>query len=948
MPGGDAVSFAEAIWLAALIPAGEHGAESDSVSGDHSGPAAERKVRGADTADGPAKLYDATPAGGPGITVTQATVDPGRALPHALDIARSLKPLKRQRTGRRGLELDLDATVEAYARTHKLIPSFGPALERWFDAVVIVDISPSMELWQQAVGEFIRMLDHTGAFRTVHRWNLHPSDDGVTIRNSAGRRATPREAISSDGRRLTFLLSDCTADAWREDEIWSVARSWATSGPTVLISPLPPRLWRRTGMNRPAARVRARTPGCSSSGLSYEPAGQAAEQLGSGSIPITVASLDATSTAAWASMLMCTGTGGCDAILVPKAQTPDSGGEPAIEERPPIEKRINDFLATASDNAVKLATLCSPFSRVSFPLLTLLGRSIDRGVDTTQIAEVVLSGLFTVKPRDDGWTSLHMHDDAKTVLAERLSKRDARRSFELLSRSIEAHGNPGRGFLIAVQSSRGTETVPANIEPFAEASESLQAVLAGASEVRGRTRVIGSGVDRPVSTSRTVPTSPLTQVSRPVPAGEPEAAAFGPSFFLSYSRSVPLRGDRSDPDYWVKRFFHDLAAEIRSLDSYLRQGFIADHVPPGSSPEILTAQNLANCRTFVPLYGDDYFDDEQCGREWAVFERRRQLGRDRTGYDGESILPVLWTRPGRQDWPEVAHRFRPNPLLSNDLYLRLGLFELIRLHERAYHEVVRLLAKEIVRKARTEAPPVAGEDALSFASPTFPTPGRSTRHIYITVAAGIRRTLPTERNPDYYGERPEDWRPYLPESHEPIALRAARIARSLGYQPEIRVLTATSPETKMSSPQTPSASQVQQPPAASIVLADPWLFRGYRERRNLEVVDLRRKEWVRLLVPWCAADQETAQQRTILESHVSNAVPWMTQSWRRTCPQHLADLSTVQEFDDALPMVIDRARDHFLNNINMRPLRDSALGGYAGRPRLAPPPEDEPPRNGLG
>ena len=429
------------------------------------------------------------------------------------------------------------------------------------------------------------------------------------------------------------------------------------------------------------------------------------------------------------------------------------------------------------------------------------------------------------------------------------------------------------------------------------------------------------------------------------PPSQVEYDAFGPGFFLSYARVAPLRGDRSDPDYWVKRFFHELAAEIRALDGNLRHGFIADHVPPGSSPETLTARNLASSRIFVPLYGDDYFEDEQCGREWSVFEQRRRLRRARTGDDGDSIVPVLWTRPGREDWPECARRIRPNPLLSNDLYLRLGLFELIRLHERAYHEVVKLLAKEIARRAQTEAPPVAAEDALAAAPAAFPGPGKSTRQLFITVVAGVRRTLPTERNPDFYGERPEDWRPYQPESQEPIVMRAARIARALGYRPEIAVLSATSPEAKMNN-QARQDTPFLQPPAASIILADPWLFRGYRERRNLETVDLRRKEWVRLMVPWCASDRETAEARTSLESHVRNAVPWMVQGWRRTCPQGLIDLASAEEFDEALPAVIDRARNHFLNN--SRPLRDSAFGGYSGRPRLAPPPEDEPPRNGPG
>jgi FxsC-like protein len=312
------------------------------------------------------------------------------------------------------------------------------------------------------------------------------------------------------------------------------------------------------------------------------------------------------------------------------------------------------------------------------------------------------------------------------------------------------------------------------------------------------------------------------------PSTPREVDAFGPSFFLSYARVPPLRGDRSDPDYWVKRFFHELAAEIRSQDSKLGHGFIAGHVPPDANPETLTIRNLASCRIFVPLYGDDYFDDEQCGREWA----------------------------------------------------------------------------------------------------------------------GVRQDTPHDRNPEYYGEQPEDWRPYHPESEEPIVERAARIARSLGYRPEITVLTATSPETKINSQQKPLDPQFHQPPAASILLADPWLFRSYQQRRNLERVDQHRKQWVRLMVPWSATDHETAESRASLESLVRDAAPWMIQSWRRTCPQDLVNLATVEEFDLALPIVIERARHHFLNNV--RPTRDSAAKSDSGKPGLTPPPEQSPPWHGPG
>ena len=433
--------------------------------------------------------------------------------------------------------------------------------------------------------------------------------------------------------------------------------------------------------------------------------------------------------------------------------------------------------------------------------------------------------------------------------------------------------------------------------------------------------------------------------TQPAPSSPGNADVFGPGYFISYARVPPLRGDRTDPHYWEKKFFHDLSAETRLVDDGLRNGFIADHVPPGSDPRTVTARNIASCRIFVPLCSDGFFEDEQCGREWAVFEQRRELRRARTGDGGESIVPVLWRPPTRGQWPDLALSPPPERSPGTDLYPRLGMYELIRLHERAYRAALVRLAEHIVLRAHTEAPPVTTEDSLSMAAPAFPRHNRSPHRLFITVVADTRRTAPSDRSPEYYGDQPEEWRPYHPEESEPLALRAARIARSLGYRPEVGVLSATSPEAKIGH-QTAQDPQYRQPPAASIVLADPWHFRGYRERRYLETVDQRRKEWVRLMVPWCASDAETADRRTSLESFVQDAVPWMTQGWRRTCPRALHDLASAEEFDDALPAVIDRARSHFLNG--SRPLRDASLKHYSSRPRLAPPPEDEPPRAGPG
>ena len=176
--------------------------------------------------------------------------------------------------------------------------------------------------------------------------------------------------------------------------------------------------------------------------------------------------------------------------------------------------------------------------------------------------------------------------------------------------------------------------------------------------------------------------------------------------------------------------------------------------------------------------------------------------------------------------------------------------------EHEYHEAVLRLAQLVVHRARVEAPPAISPDSYGDVEPAFPGRASPQRPLYIAVAAAVRRTLPRERDPEYYGNSSEEWRPYQPQVLEPLAERAARIAGTLGYSARISVLSTSSPETKMPAQQL--ESQRQQGP--SIVLADPWVFDGFPTSRTaLERVDRCRRETVRLMVPWSGSDGETAR-----------------------------------------------------------------------------------------
>src|SRR6185437_1227669 len=120
-------------------------------------------------------------------------------------------------------------------------------------------------------------------------------------------------------RRLVIIVSDGSASGWSRPEAWQLVRAWAESTPTALISPLPTRLWNRTGLGLPAVRVGPGAPGSLNRLLRYSV--PIMLRLGAGThpgwLPIPASTFSAHMLGRWARTLMKGDPRGCDALLVP-------------------------------------------------------------------------------------------------------------------------------------------------------------------------------------------------------------------------------------------------------------------------------------------------------------------------------------------------------------------------------------------------------------------------------------------------------------------------------------------------------------------------------------------------------------------------------------------------------------------------------------------------------
>lgn len=251
-----------------------------------------------------------------------------------------------------------------------------------------------------------------------------------------------------------------------------------------------------------------------------------------------------------------------------------------------------------------------------------------------------------------------------------------------------------------------------------------------------------------------------------------------------------------DYDPYVRMFFDDLLAELNGRTT-LQPGeemsfFDQKAIERGEEWEESVKDALQESRVMVPLYSPHYFNSPDCGREWWIFQQRRE----RHAIDSEQsrenrvklppiIKPVLWIpfRKGTSVPPDinraitstqygVGHRLD----VFNQEGLKYVLMKLGNKHP-SYVDYVKDLALEILGVANEyKVKPLAGlqpwDQITSAFHPEDPdllgqqaTIGPN--HVRFIFVAAEPAAFGGKRSPDPYRERGRgDWKPFLPYKNE--------------------------------------------------------------------------------------------------------------------------------------------------------------------------------------
>jgi hypothetical protein len=720
--------IAEALWLAQYLAAPVRADDGLSTAGTADAGDAQ--------AGGLAAESPPSPAGRVSLSARTSTAEDSPIRGHPIgipaipglhqrqDIQRAFRPLRRYGPSRRHRVIDEDTTAAFIANTGIWTPVTRPARERWFDAVLVIDTSPSMDLWLPLIADLRAVLVSTGAFRDVRTWRLKPQQRGVVFPPGLSASArSPRELIDGAGRRLFFVVTDGAADGWHDNSATSILSEWGSTGPVAVLQPLPERMWTRTGLATVPVFLSANTVGPRNSQLHVD---RRRRRLRGTWIPVL--GIEPNALRSWAHLV----TGSASAVPLAAAQASgDHLTRRSITEPSESGTAVDRFRASSSPEAYQLAVCLSDVS-LTLPIMRLVQHAVVPDSAPSALAEVILGGLVS-RTSDNVY---EFRSGVREELRAELRRSEAAAVSAAVSDYIARHAGESSQTFHAV-AHRADGPVAAEGDPFGRvpaataARLGLPPVAPPLPENQGLGEAPSSPVDRKNDQSATdisseggpepghgdtagvvveAPDRDMALVPREPSPVSPKARGSGrlgrpdayTPFFLSYAHIGP------SSDEMAKHFYNILRGHLQTL-VHVPVGtslgfFDQDGIYPAKFWDQELGDALGTCQVLVPLMCPPYLNREWCGKEWNAFTQRERAARP--GGSGSPnlspILPVRWSPVPYPLPQEVAKTqfFTPNNTQKQlglvKAYEEDGLFRLLEAGDRdAYGTIIWQLAKRI-------------------------------------------------------------------------------------------------------------------------------------------------------------------------------------------------------------------------------------------------------------
>ena len=405
----------------------------------------------------------------------------------------------------------------------------------------------------------------------------------------------------------------------------------------------------------------------------------------------------------------------------------------------------------------------------------------------------------------------------------------------------------------------------------------------------------------------------------------PDTGSEAPYFFLSYAHMPkPVGNDATDPNLWIEQLYKDLSRRVREMatEPPSQIGFMDTGIRHGTEWARTLSEQLAGCKTFVPLYSPHFFLSDDCGKEWHAFCARTLNGHAKGTGHIRQIIPAQWIPVPIEDQPRVAQRIQFRPAELGSEYAEHGFYPLTSIgpFRSAYDLAVYKLARKIVTVAQGDpAPPGPALEYVSLPSAFAEGDGQAVRRnrpFHIVIAAPHLAELPPGRDQGTTtGRTPTAGIPTCRTSWS----RSPRYAAEGG--PPSRSPPSAGSYSLLDYEEELLRAPTELAAAPAVLLIDPWVVTQPDCRRLLERYDAMSKPWIQFVIAWNTKDVELAQA----EDHVARPARCHArdQARVRRPPREVKmaslGVTTIEEMSRVLPSIIQTAGRLFLRHQNEFP-----------------------------
>jgi len=288
---------------------------------------------------------------------------------------------------------DEEKTADYFASSRIFVPQYKVSYEKRFEAIFLVDVSDSMEIWKELIDDFFKSIKSYGVFKKVTVYYLH-SNSGFELYKADEKRGKLNKSWyrNREDESLCFVLTDMLSQGWQDGAWLSSFEKWQSKFALSMVQMLPYHLWKGTILNRAMVtkfegeKVFGKNKYLKSRGR--------VRDVNEKILKLPILNLDTNSFDKYGKVFLAKGKQYIDGAIFKVNKNYES--KEKIKTLKTDAQRVEHFYKIASEEAIALAEYFSVIPLI-FPVMKIVQEILLPDSTQVHLSEVFMSGLINKK-----------------------------------------------------------------------------------------------------------------------------------------------------------------------------------------------------------------------------------------------------------------------------------------------------------------------------------------------------------------------------------------------------------------------------------------------------------------------------------------------------------------------------------------------------------------------